>query len=611
MSELRVRALLVLGYALTGIGTASAYLNPATGYELSIYASTPALFWVGSTVALLVSILVVFSPATRGPRMLGAVLGGVGMLSIVSLPIIRGYYYVGEADALSHLGTAMEMHAGVRGFTENRYPVVHTVGVVLHDVTGLPLRHTMLLLIVVFIACFFVFVPLVVRELTDDLTATYVGLFSGFLLLPINHLAPSYRVHPTSQAILFAPVFLFAFLLLYKNRTWPRSVMFLLLAPTFVLLHPQQAASLVAFFGVIAVIQVLYDVRSGRAGAQMRSWVLPEVAAYAVTFWLWVQQLPVFQQNTEQVIETLAGEIQFAESTARRTGSLDSVGGSLPEVFMKLFFVSTAYILLTGVVLAVVVASVRRYRSNVPVDSIASDGGKEQILLLSLFGGLVPVGLLFVIYLVGGLSDQYFRHLGLLMMFGTVLGAIGIGLVVRYVRQQRSATTARRLVVVALVVVTALSLPVVFSSPYIYDSSHHVTEAQVNGYETTFEYRAESIVFDDVRSPVFRYGRTLADSSASETDFYYQGCPDGIPDHFNNQSLRAYYEEPVYVPVTGADKVRDPELWDGFRFNHSDFDYLRTEPGIDRVQANGEYALYRVEPRNSQQTSQVRQCFPG
>ena len=604
--SIRGKLLLLLGFVALALGIGVAYLNPATGYELSIYRETPVPFWVLASFALVVSILIVFSTSKRRVRVLGTILGGLSMVTIVSLPLIRGYHYVGEADALSHLGAAKALDPGIMLATESRYPIVHFLGLILRDATGLELYHAMMILIVVFVVCFFIFVPLVVKQFTNHTLTVYIGLYSGFLLLPINHLAPGYRIHPTSQAILFAPAFLFVFFRLYKKRNTRHSLLFLPLAPMFVLLHPQQAANLLAFVGVVAVMQIGYDLLTGHGLAHRSGWVVPEVTYFGVVFGLWVGGLPVFEKNAARVIDTLQGGGQFASSTAVRSISLETVGGSLVEVFFKLFLVSVVFIVLTGLLFLLVV---RRYvvsTSLPPIERVVPDGGTDGILLLSVFGGLVPVGVLFLLYLVGGISDQYFRHLGMLMVFATILGSITIGRALRWCSRHWSWSAARHSVVIVLILLTALSLPVVYVSPYMYDASNHVTEAQIHGYETTFENQADSIAFDDVRSPVFRYGHAIQSTVRPMEAYYYNENTTGIPDHFNNRSLRSLYVDPVYVPVTEADRIRDPVLWEGFRFNHEDFDYLDTEPGIHKVQGNGGYDLYLIEPsENPQNESSV------
>lgn len=605
--DARAKALLLLGFTGVSIAVGAAYLNPATGYELSIYGETPIYFWVLSSFALLVSILVVFSGTSPGVRGMGAFLGGMTMTVIVSVPIIRGYHYLGTSDSLSHLGTAHDMNDGLLALSENRYPIVHSLGSFLHDVTGLALHHAMLVLVVVFVVCFFVFVPLVVRDLTGDISTTYVGLFSGLLLLPINHLSPSIYIHPTSQAIMYIPAFLFVFLLLYKQRIVRHSAMFLLIASIFPMLHPQQAANLVIFFGVIASMQLGYDVLRGYRLTRLREWVMPEVVFFATVFWIWVRNLDTFWSSLENVYMIPFQDTQAAESTAGRSVSLAEVGGSLPEVFVKLFLVSLVYALLTGLLMIIVTRRYREVESHTAFDPFVPDGGTgnsngeiDRLLPLYIFSGLVALTMMFLAFLVGGISDQYFRHLGTLMVFGTILGAIAIGRAIRFVSRRRSSPVARRTVVLVLVVCTVLSIPVVFSSPYIYYSSNHVPEMQMSGYETTFEHQGDSAAYVDIRTSTRRYGNAIQGREIPR-EAYYPDEGSDIPDRFADRSLRTHYNESVYVPVPEADRIRDPVLWKGFRFSHEDFEYLDSEPGINRVQTNGGYDLYHVEP--DQQTS--------
>jgi len=590
------RVLLLFGFVGINIAITVAYLNPATGYELSIYAETPLSFWILGSFALLVSVIVVFSSATRRVRESGLLLGGLSMVSIVLLPIIRGYHYFGMSDSLSHLGTARDMNAGLMPVTESRYPVVHILGSVLRDVTGLALHHAMLIVVVVFVVCFFVSVPLAVRELTDDSWTTYVGFFSGLLLLPINQLSPSLYIHPTSQAIMYAPAFLLVFFMLYKQRIPRNSVLFVLIAPMFVLLHPQQAANLVLFFGVIAVVQIGHDYRYRDRLRRRKEWVLPEVTFFAIVFWLWVRNLDTFWSSLENVYMIPFQETQAAESTVTRGVSLAEVGGSLPEVFAKLFFVSVVYAVLTGIFIVLVLWSVGAVTSRLPHDTVATDGGVDRVLFSAVSGGIVVLLIMFIAFLVGGISDQYFRHLGTLMILGTVIGAVIIVRAMQYVSHKRSEITARRSVAVVLILFLALSIPVVFASPYMYYSSDQVTEMQMSGYETTFEHRDGSIGFNNIRSSTHRYGNAIQGRDIPR-EAYYPERGSGVPDHFAFQSLQTYYDEQVYIPVPEADRVRDPILWKGFRFSHEDFEYLDSDPGINKVQTNGGYDLYLVEPR--------------
>jgi hypothetical protein len=585
---------ILLGFIAITVGIVSAYQNPATGYETSIYTATPLLFWIGSCFALLVSALAVFSSTGKQTSLIGGFLGGFSMLTIVSLPIIRGYYYMGAADALSHLGTTIDLNAGLLSMTESTYPAVHTLGSVLHDATGLPITQMLLLVIVVFIVSFLLFVPLAVRQLTGDVMTTYIGIFSGLLLLPLNHVSPSMHIHPTSQALMYAPVVLFTFFIFYRWLTWRLSVLFLVTAVSFILVHPQQAANLVAFFGVVAVVQIAIHIRQGDRLTRYDEWVLPEVLVYAGAFVIWAQNLEAFWGNLEAVYMIPFTETQAAGTTATRSLSLAVIGGSLWEIFLKLFFVSLLFALLTAVLMFSELLQDRIGLQPASTDKRATpDGGRSQPTLRYFFYGLGAVGVIFLVYLLGGISDQYFRHLGMLMVLASILGSITLGRILWRLSERRSLTVGRRAVATFLVICLVLSVPVVFPGPYFYDASKQVTEQQMNGYETTFEHQSDSILFENVRLGADRYGHAILGRDIPSEAYYARDEPN-VPDHFANRNLPAFYEDPTYIPVTEADEKREAELWNGFRFNHGDFAYLDGDSEVDRVQTNGGYGLYLV-----------------
>ena len=589
-----LKILTAVGFVAVGAGTLVAHGDPATGFEMSIYAGTPNLFWICTSAALLGSVIVVFANPNRQLLATAGALGGTAMVTIVSVPLIRGYHYVGASDSLSHLGTTIDLNAGLLAMTESRYPAVHTVGSVLHDATGLAITDTLLLVVVVYILAFFVFVPLSIRQLTGNTTMTYIGLFVGFLLLPINHLSPSMYIHPTSQALMYTPVVLFTFFGLYRTRSWRSSGLFLLTGATYILVHPQQAANLLGFVCFVALFQIGLDLYRGARLGRYREWIIPETIVLGVAFWLWVRTREAFWNALEAVYMIPFTDTTPAESTVTRSYSLTEVGGSLPEVFMKLFFVSSLFALLT--VCAALLEFSRRHNefsSQTGTDAVSPDGGSVQSDHRYVFAGLTAIGLVFTIYVVGGISDQYFRQLGMLMVFASILGAIALGRGLTAIATRQSVSVGRWAIASFLVICLVVTVPVVYSSPYIYDSSNHVTKTQMEGYETTFTHQSESIAFQNVRSSVSRYGHAIQGRDVP-TSAYYDAETPGVPDHFSNRSLPASYEDPTYVPVTETDRTLDPVLWEGFRFSHADFQYLDTDAEINRVQSNGGYDLYLV-----------------
>jgi hypothetical protein len=309
---------------------------------------------------------------------------------------------------------------------------------------------------------------------------------------------------------------------------------------------------------------------------------------------LWAHNLEAFWGNLEAVYMVPFTETQAAGTTATRSLSLAVVGGSLWEIFLKLFFVSLLFALLTAVLMFSELLQDRIGLQPAGADKRATpDGGQSQPNLKYVFYGLCAVGVIFLVYLLGGISDQYFRHLGMLMVLASILGSITLGRILWRLSERRSFTVGRRTIAAFLVLCLVLSVPVVFPGPYFYDASKQVTEQQMNGYETTFEHQSDSIPFENVRLGADRYGHAILGRDIPSEAYYARDEPN-VPDHFANRNLPAFYEDPTYIPVTEADEKREAELWNGFRFNHGDFEYLDTDPGVDRVQTNGGYNLYLV-----------------
>jgi len=141
-----------------------------------------------------------------------------------------------------------------------------------------------------------------------------------------------------------------------------------------------------------------------------------------------------------------------------------------------------------------------------------------------------------------------------------------------------------------------LSIPVIHPSPYIYQTSGHVTEAQIEGYGTAFSYSHEEIYYSKVRSSPDRYGDAIYGTTDKSQEYYRRGSSITVPDHFANQNLRSYFEDPEYLAITEADRVRDGDVYKGFRFGSQDFRYVNNEPGIDKIQSNGGLDIYLINP---------------
>jgi hypothetical protein len=605
---LATRLALLVGFGGLALGIRAAHAAPATGYELSIYRATPTLFWVGVALALAVAVPVVLTadPGSLTSRS-SYVLGYLAVVSTLALPLLRNYRFFGAGDSLSHMGFAHAIDAGALDPERFLYPGVHTTGLLFEELTGVALPRAFEFVVLLFFVVYLLFVPLCVGLLTERRLGLAVGALAGLLLLPLNNVSVHPVVHPSSQAILFIPLVLYL-VLRYADDRLPggtrsglagraTGVGVLLAVATLasILLHPQQALNLVVLLGTLTGVQLLVRRRRGdHPLAGDRSFALQTVVL-AGAWSIWSIRHERVGGAIGGVLTGLFDAGGAGDEVTQRAGSLQQVGGSVPELFVKLFLVSAVFLGLTGLLFLAVL----RRRETPPGPRVA----RRRYLLAA----LVPVGGLFAVFFVASVTTQYFRYLGFLMVVATVLGAVALTEGAARLEASLPPGTGRALLVMGLVLALALQLPATFKSPYIYQDNSQVTEMELSGYETAFAGREASVPFVGVRGGAERFVEEfyLPTSNVSAT---FPGIEAVVPAPVFNRNLSTYYDSRRYLPVDRGDYVREVRLYRGFRYSRQGFRALETAPGIDRVQSNGEFRVYVLpgedpEPLNDTTTA--------
>jgi len=588
---------LIAGYISLCLATIIAWSRPTTGYESSIYSGTPVSFWVGILIALTAAVSASFR-LNRTHRVAGLALAGMSIITIVALPIIRGYYWLGEGDSLTHVGFALDIQNGLLPLQGFQYPAVHTIGILTSDVTGISLFQSLLLVIPIFVLLFFLFVPLAVRELVPNLSTNIVGVFSGLFLLQVNFLGVHMQVHPTSQALMIVPLVLFLFTASYLRSDRRLFLPFVTAVTALVLMHPQQAANLLILLSSMAVIALIHSQRgTGDSRIGYLDLLVPTLATGAL-FWLWVGNLARFETALAGFVSNLLlVETGTATEVTSRSVSLSQIGGSIEGIFLKIFSVALLFCLLTGSTmiegftkLSIARTDVNREWLTIP-DTCNETG---TVLILYLLFGLVGIIGIFLAYIVANITSQYFRHYGFMMVIVSITGSIPLAQLLTYLSERFRLPSTDAVYAIVVFFLLLLSIPVIHPSPYIYQSSGHVPESQIDGYETSFDYRDENVVYSYVRSSASRYHDAIHGWKVRESKEDVNARR--IPDHFADRRLTNYFDQRAYVTVTGADRVRDPAVFNGLRFNRSDFHYLENEKRINKIQTSDEFDLYLVEP---------------
>lgn len=572
---------LAAGFLALAAAALVAHRTPATGYEQSVYAGTPTAVWVGIEVAFAVALVVALLAGAGRLRGVAVALGVGTTTLLAGLPVVRGYHFYGGADSLTHLGWTRELLAGDLSPLEIIYPGIHTFGVILTEVAGFELTHSLPLVVLAFAVLYLVFVTLTVRLLTDTTVGAVLGGFTAFFLLPINHIVTSLNPHPITQASMFFALVLFLlakYVLGDADRGTFAGVGALLALTSVgvVLYHPQQSAVVVLFFATAAALQFvrgrLRDADPGRP-------LFGQTAVAATAFAVW---LPFHGAITRQMrsIATRVGGFLLGTSdqsvgavVGDRGASLTAVGSGIGEIFVKLFFVSAVVSALAGLLFLAMLAG--------RIDRPAVDRTVRY-----LFAGLLTLGVFGGLHFVGNLSSLFFRYFAMIMVAGSVLGAVQI----TRLSGGREVLSGGRFAAVGLVILVLLALSgaTLFASPFIYQPNAQKTAMQMEGYEATFETVDSDPDVLGVGYDTWRYRHAVY----GPTGLNWSG--ETVSQPVLRSNLTTYYGDGRHVVLTEYDRQRETTAYRGIQYSERDLARFEQYDGVHRVRSNGEVDLYYI-----------------
>ncbi len=597
------RLALVVGFLALAGSTIAAHRQPATGYELSILTATSPVVWAGLLTAMTIALGVTFSAGiSRWSCRLALVLGGLTTTVYAGLPLIRGYRFYGHHDALTHLGWARGLGDGSIGPFELFYPGIHSMTVVLTSALEIPLSQAMLLTVLLTAVVFTIFIPLTVRRITDDDGAVTIAAFAGFLLLPITTISMYLTAHSMSQAVFLTALFVYLLILVVRTdrRGWELTgldLAFAVVAVALVVYHPQLVAHLIVVCCGITAVQFVARRIDGWQQIADHAPIYAHTGFVIGIFLLWTANHGFFTGTMvhfgTSVVDFLTGEGGTpAQSVAAQGDSVTAVGGTILETFFRLFAAHVVFgLLVVGLLLAMVRGESAWLERIRPETTYFTAG------LL----GLVPV---FFVYLFAPGSSMYFRVFGLMMVFVTLLGSLGlatIGVRVASRVPERSATaqeqaaadggrvgTGHPVFGIVFAVLLVVSLVAVLPTPYTYTASPQVSHTTMDGYETTFSYQDDDVDFLGLRDGPNRFDDAL--HSNAERSWVHQDVP---PEAFRN-GLTDHYDDHYYLTVATFDEQRETIAYHELRYTAGDFDAIDAEPGVNRIGSNGDLETYAV-----------------
>jgi len=571
--------------------------EPATGYELNIFAMYSPIFWIlfFSAIAISITILALSEYWKITGYWKRAFFSIILLYCIyLLLPLIRGYYLFarGSCDVFAHLSWAQVIVN--TGTMTTYYPLSHILLADFHF-AGLNLDIAAHLFPVLFTILLLLFLSILGRSLQNN---SWVSLLPVLFSLPLLYGMFHRTFHPYIYALFYIPLF---FYLLLKSFNHPEMkqypVLLIIISFFIVFTHPLITLILIAL--TLAMYSTNMYIAIHKAGK--KSWNSRFIfisSILAISFCLWYLSFRSTLTSIRKVIFALLDQTDSVETILEYQTTLVATSDANLSYIIKLFMLNYGPIfsyLLLGMIFCIFILVKAREKKASDIQLIFS----IQFLLGLMFAGIFIAGY-FILF-------EPIRAAATAILMATifipiVLSGILLGLHSEYTKKILFSVFA-----IFLVITASISLLTVFPSPLISSSSQHMTYMERNGLDWFLHTRVDTI-------PVVLFENSLS-YRKYEMYFYEKNHPlttstkerisylKKIPTHFgydNHMRLeetldsKEYYylstelNRQGYLAAPEDRRERIPKI------TSSDFNRVKQDDSINLLYSNGEFESWWI-----------------
>lgn len=580
----RLKVIAIASFIMLALALLLAWNNPATGYELDIYASTPVQTWVLIVLAMLVGAgIIIQQVVTRGydtgrTWILGLFLLVLSRVAILSLPHIRGYFAF-RGDNITHFGMVKDIISTGHFSDANFYPITHTLLSQVSSVTGIS-QLTIFNLGTAFLSpFFFIFTYLLAKAVLPERGQQLAAVTVVTLLFPAVY------VTPNNWSLFFLPLILFC----YFKRTVPAYgfllIILLVLYPFF---HPLSSFMVIIALAVIEITKLVFVLLSrGKYSLSQFKFTLVPLFIEVIVFSMWILSFRLFDRNIRLLWQQI--------TTFTTPDVLGGIGSTLEKIEMVGLDLVTLYIKLYGVQTILIVFSL--VALFFVIEQIRSHFSVERAPIFYLSAIFLFYGFLYLLYLLGlpGASSWGgHRVLSYVLIFTPVLTGFGIYEIFRRFSFHKLVVGSITAIIVAGTILAVLK---VYPSPYITRPNPQVTQMEMTGMERFIEEKDVDVAQVNIMTELYRFADGVIGYVEREKRVDLKSR-EQLSDHFayeENNSLGEQFPDDRYAIITSFDRLVYVTIWQIVgRFNNADFERLEKDPTVNRLYSNGEFDVYFI-----------------
>ena len=590
--------------------TVLAWENPADNFEISIYSSTPTLFWF-CIFFVLTSSVILFILSLYYNKMIPNKYTNLCLMSIFlcymlinCLYIIRGYYMWNmSGDGATHLGWIKSLI--LNGSTPENlfYPFLHIFLVILVYIPNLDLVFLHKIVPALFALLFVPFMYLFARcfFLKKHVAPILVVLLSCSFLLPSTLLAPNQNSNMIFPLLLAVYCMTFTF---DKNK--PEYRLLLVICLFFItIFHPISAftlALIIFSFYFFGLISFKYSTIIGFKTPMKNIMNLNILILLIVFLSQWLIHFLIFKTTINDMYYSVTqiGSSQYsvmpqAIDNARFAGQnyiIEILKRYGKHILIIIFSYIDIYLL---------------YKHNSFSEKYQNN--------LKLFSFSFTTIILFMIFIVSAMGfSMAARWLDYVLILGIIFCSHLIFKLLEDSVKKSGIYSPIAILISIGIIFTVMTLGIldIYPSPYNGKGSYHSTEMSIHGMEWFFDHRNTEIPLIGITIAPGRYADLLLspDEKIKQNlpNYMYMMQKYGLsnyrpPFHFgynNNSSLGNYYNQETDMITNEGDikfySVTRPELASLY-WNLDDFRILMDDPKVNKIYSNSEYTIWKIIPQ--------------
>ena len=601
------KATLTFIFLLLSVALIVAWNTPATGYESSIYRSTPLILWVSVLASFIVGVIIVIIPIAKD-ELYRSNLWKVGFLLVflsytvcLSLFIIRGYHMWSMAgDPATHIGWIKETLNTGHAPTSLVYPITHIYLCEIIFLADLDLLFLHKVVPLIFGLLCVLFMCVLAKALFSNHGGTLlVGVISCCLTFGWY-----LNLTPNALSNMLIPFALFLIIRFLQKKEWTWAIAL----SAIIILYPAFHVLTAVVLGLVLLtlwiptklpeaIQKLRErkVHILKYNNKDLQLVFPSLLLL-IWFIFWITHFWIFGHTIRDIYQTVTLE----EKGTKAAAFLDQIsyaqecGYSVIEQALKVYGAEAILFALSLLALLLL------WR-----DSSARDDNK---FLFSFYGPffaiLFTMGILFIFNLAFG----PFRLVIYVSMMGTLFAAYVFSHFLTDRRPEKNTLSQRTYFKVPCVtaVITFLflvSILILYPSPYSLAAPPHNTQSEVMGMTFFYDHRNVNAPVTGIILAPGRFSHAFLTSdevAAQHLPMYLYRSDHQVPWHFGYNrysSLSSVYTGEIDMIITQKDKVRYMEIFPDiaqYEFTNQDFKRLDNDPGVDLIYSNSGLNYWKI-----------------